>query len=311
MNRQFLSLVLIALFVPACNRNSRISVEAFQQLQPGQTEAQAAEILGPPTQTTEESGERTLTWTRRDLRITARFRDGKLIRREGQLDGLPLAADVAATKPAESPEPKAASDEEPRPIKINHPKGKYKDVHARCYAFATKELSDSAEDGLSGGAASETATDGGMLVGLVVHLDRTVAVGEYVTGLQGIWLNNRGQIVRSKLLGTAGRTKTEIEARRGYAVSTIHFIRDRERTYGFSLSFMAVDGDKLHAAREYSSKHVGGQGPYDKSFDRLVTARDYPIYGFQCGFNPAADHADAQRWLTGIKIYIARGLSEK
>src|SRR5258706_13467767 len=98
------ALVLLALLVPACNRNSRVSVEAFQQLQVGQSETQTIDILGPPGQVVEVSGERTLTWVNRNLTVIAHFRDSKLTRRTGTLDGLPLVAEVAKSKAAETPE---------------------------------------------------------------------------------------------------------------------------------------------------------------------------------------------------------------
>ncbi len=149
------------------------------------------------------------------------------------------------------------------------------------------------------------------MIGLVVHLDRSVIYGEYVTGVQAIWLTPRATYVRGKLLGTTGKTKSEIQARSGYAVSMIQFIRDKERYYGFSLSFMKIVGDKLDERNEYTSPHVGGKGPGHEGFDRYVTARDYPIYGWELHFGAASDLPDAKRWLNGIKIYAARGLDEK
>lgn len=227
-------------------------------------------------------------------------------------DGIPLVTEIEKPKepPAAEPEPEPAPAD--TKAAVRGPARKYKDIHARCYAFATKELSDVAWEGSSGGfRQAETATEGGALVGLVVHLDTHVAFGEFVTGLQGIWLNSRGLIVRGKLLGSAGRSKKEFAARPGYAVASLQIIRDADRFYGFSATFLKIAGDKLDPTTEYYSPHVGGKGDERKAFDRFVTAGEYPIYGFDCHFAAATELPGAKRYLDGIKIYIARGLSEK
>jgi hypothetical protein len=308
------AIALFALLLPACNRNGQVSVESFQKLQPDQTEAQTVELLGPPTQTAEDKGERTLTWVNRSLKIIVRFRDGKLTHRQGTLDGLPLVAEVAQKRPADAHEADSApADAEARypTAELNTPAARYKDIHARCYACQTTVLTHGAEEGSGGFNQKDAPTDGSAMVGLVVHTDRHTALGEYVTGAQAIWLNGKGQYLRGKLLGTKGKDKTEIQAKRGYAVSSIQFIRDPDRYYGFSLTFMAIAGDKLDERSEYTSTHVGGKGPSLKAIDRYVTARDYPIYGWELHFGAASDLPDAKRWLNGIKIYSARGLDEK
>src|SRR5262249_27220982 len=267
-----LALILLALLTPACS-NSRISVEKFQQLQPDQPEAQATEILGPPTQVAEKDGERKLTWSHRNLVVTAYFRDGKLTRREGTLDGLPLVGEVAKAKDADEKEAAPANDEAEAhypTAAMNTPKRKYKDIHTRLYACQTTVLTYGAEEGSMGFNVKDAPTDGSGMAGLVVHLDRHTVYGEYVSAVQAIELNIRGHYVKGTLLGTTGRRKVEIEAKNGYLVSSIQIIRDKERYYGFSLTFMAISGDKLDERKEYASDHVGGKGPKFEGYDAYV-----------------------------------------
>src|SRR5262245_26599006 len=216
------ALLVLALLMPACS--SSISVEKFQQLQPDQTEAQATEILGPPTQVVEQDGERKLTWAKRNLVVTACFRAGKLTRRDCVLDGLPLAGDPAKKTDDEAKdEASPADDAEAKypTAEMNTPKRKYRDIHARLYACQTTVLTHGAEEGSMGFNVKDAPTDGSGMVGMVVHLDRHTVYGEYVSGVQAIWLNSRGQFLKGKLLGAAGRRKVEIEAKRGYMVSSI------------------------------------------------------------------------------------------
>ncbi len=61
----------------------------------------------------------------------------------------------------------------------------------------------------------------------------------------------------------------------------------------------AIPADASHSLANFGS---GGKGPELKTYDRLVTARDYPIYGFECHF---ARTLGERKWLDGIKFYIA------
>jgi hypothetical protein len=97
--------------LPACDAlkiGKSATPSAYRQLRDGQTEAQVTETLGRPRDAAEKDGVRTLTWDRGGFRVTAEFREGKLVSRKALLDGLPLVEgepESAANDPPRAPTP--------------------------------------------------------------------------------------------------------------------------------------------------------------------------------------------------------------
>lgn len=106
----------------------------------------------------------------------------------------------------------------------------------------------------------DSPTDGGLLVGFDLSTGNLGIGNSVVSWIQPIYLTSGG-IVRGGQYGYQLRTNT-IEARPGYAVGAITVSAGRY-IHAITITFMAIDGDRLNPSDSYTTQVFGGGGGVD------------------------------------------------
>jgi hypothetical protein len=179
------------------------------------------------------------------------------------------------TKTAQQPAPREKADLTPIPREEPAPVEPVKLEPRKIEPVKEVNVFKRIEDALRAGGTSRSTPLGGgrrdfldvpevgaILTGLEVGIGKW-QTQDVIHSLRPIFLSRRGRLLGSQHGVRQARTVT-LEARSGYAIGSMT-VRSGAGLDAISVTFMAIDGERLDPTRSYQSEHVGGMGGNENS----------------------------------------------